>query len=165
MDLRELILAQNVETSRNAMSNSLRYITAKLRDSDSCPTIGYGRSVPVIHVSSHSICPQILMRIAESSVLEFGFLVRKILSALSRSSYDCLVHFLHRRRPPPLLSPPPCHFLPGRVGFIGPGVRDSFIRRVFGPDLRVPNVQLPSPVSKGQNESYIFHGPFRGYPG
>lgn len=58
------------------------------------------------------------MRIAESSALEFG-LVRKILSAHDRHSIASLT------------SATP--FLPGRVGFIGPVVRDSFIRRVFGP--------------------------------
>jgi len=63
------------------MSNSLWYIIAKLRDSDLYPTVGVWTKHTVIHVSSHSIYSQTLMRITESSVLEFD-LVRKILLVL-----------------------------------------------------------------------------------
>lgn len=59
----------------------------------------------------------------------------------------------------------PCHFLPGRVGFIGPGVRDSFIRRVFGPTFafRTCSFRLRSRKDKRTNLiSFMDHFVSRG---
>jgi len=138
------------------MSNSLWYIIAKLRDSDSYPTVGIWTKHTVIHVSSHSIYSQTLMRIAESSVLEFD-LVRKILSVLV-----VVVRLpgvpLHRRRPPFLL----VSFPPRPRGFYRSEGSWLFHPVTFRTDLRISNVQLSSSISKRQkNKFYIFHGPFR----
>jgi len=163
MDLRELILAENVEMSRNAMSNPSQYIIAKLRDSDSSPTIGYEWSVPLFMSQVILYAHKLSMRIAESSVLEFG-LVRKILSALvvvvrlPGAPLTWAVTSFLLFLPVCVISSPAAWIL-SVSGFVTLS-SDEF----SSTDLRVSYVQLPSPVSKGtkkRNEPYIFHGLFR----
>lgn len=100
---------------------------AKLRNSDSCSTTVASEAYRYSCLESFYVPTN-----SHANCREFGSRVRsrKKNSIGARGRRSIAWRTLYIGNDP--LSPRVIS-CPGRVGFIGPGVRDSFIRRVFGP--------------------------------
>lgn len=152
MDRRELIFVQNVEMSRNAMSNSPRCVAAKLTGVRFVPNDWeYERSIPLFVSRVILYTHKLSLRIAESSALEFG-LVRKILSVLVVVVQLPGAHPSHWRRLPlsPRVISCPVAWVLSVPGFV------TLSSGEFSDRPTRSNVQLPSPVSERTKERILY---------